>query len=225
MHRILTINLLDIKVPDNVVLFSNFLNAAKDLIREHKQLFEKENIPINIFHNESINYSGIQFSRYKGAASFTAIGNKEAKALELWFDLFNKESELSIKNIQIISETYYPKIGDWLYKYEITDLLLKKELARELTELKDKFARVNRLEKYLYGNIKRFLFGHLEAGINENDFISVRVISYRFTGKRPTYHGGSLSAYNIKFQANVYLPQTLRLGQSTALGYGSTFHL
>jgi hypothetical protein len=224
MHPIQTINMLDIKVPDNVVLFSNFLNAAKDLAFEHKELFEKESIPTDIFHNEEVNYSGIQFSRYMGAASFTAIGKKEVKALELWFDLFKKKSELPVQNIQIIKEIYYPKIDEQLYSYSITDLLLKKELSEELKELKNKFARINRLEKYLYGNIKRFLFGHLEADINENDFISVRITGHKYAGKRPTYHGGSLSAFHIKFQTNVYLPQTLRLGQSTALGYGSTFH-
>lgn len=225
MHPIKTINLLDIKAPGNVALFSNFLNAAKDLAREHKQLFEKEDIPINIFHNEGVNYSGIQLSGHKGAASFTAIGKNEVKALEIWFELFKRTSELPVQNVQIINEIYYPKIGEHLYQYNVTDLLIKKELTVELKELKNKFARTDRLEKYLYGNIKRFLFGHLEADINENDYISVRITGYQYAGKRHTYHGGLLSAYHIQFQTNVYLPQTLRLGQSTALGYGSTFHI
>jgi len=223
--KILTINLFDIKVPNNVKLFLNFLNGAKDLARENKALFDKEDIPIDIFHNKEITYSGIQFSRYKGSASFTAIGEKEVIALQLWYDLFQKNTEIPLLNTQIINETYTPILGQDFYYYKLSNFLVKKEIHNEIKGLKNQLAKIDRLEKYLYGNIRTFLEHHLGYEFQKDDFISVKIDSFTNNGFKDTYHEGSLKAYLIKFKTNVYLPQTLRLGQSAALGYGIVQHV
>ncbi len=221
---ILNINLFDIKIPDNVVLYSQFLNEAKDLARNHKALFDEKEIPIDIFHNCSIAYSGIQFSRYLGSACFTAIGKKEVEALRLWYKLFIENSQIPVLNTRVTNEVYYPEITNNLINYSVNDILLKKEIHDEIKGLTNQFAKSDRFEKYLYGNIKSFLQRQLGMHIGEKEYISVKVQEFSSSGYRPTYHGGSLAAFRIKFCTNVYLPHILRLGQAVALGYGLVMH-
>lgn len=223
-YPILTIRLIDIKVPQEVKLFSNFLNSANDLARENKILFKKAGIPVDIFHNEEVAYSGIQFSRYLGSASFTALGVQEVKALELWYELFKKNTKIPLQNTQTIKETYVPLIADKFYKYHLSQILIEKKIGDELKKLTNKLAKIERLEKYLYGNIMRLVTGHLGYEMTENDYISVRVNKIAPAGVKDTYHGGMLQAYIINFKTNIYLPQTCRLGQATALGYGLVQH-
>jgi len=224
--KILTINLFDIKVPNKVKFFSNFLNGAKDLAREHKDLFAKKNIPIEIFHNDNIAYSGIQFSRHLGAAQFTAIGNKEVKALKLWYKLFKQNKELPLTNTQIIKETYQFRISTKNFKYAIATILLRKEVHKELQKLEILQEKISRLQGYLLGNIKTtFLDQHLNIDVTDV-FVKINIIDFKKKNTvLSTYHGGKLVAYQIKFTSNVYLPHTLRLGQAVALGYGTVKHI
>jgi len=88
---ILILNLLEVKIPNNTRLLTSFYNGMRDLAEDNSELFEQEEIPIDIFHNDKIEYSGIQFTRYKEAASFTAIGVKEVRAIEIWYRLFSRK--------------------------------------------------------------------------------------------------------------------------------------
>lgn len=221
---ILTLHLLDVKIPKSTEMMTAFYNGMRALAEENKELFEKEDIPIDIFHNDRIEYSGIQFTRYLGAASFTAIGVKEVRAIELWYMLFQKSIGNVDQNHQLIGEKYIPCITKKYQNYTTDNILIKKEIADEIDLLKSSFAVRDRLEKYLYGNIKAFLVRVAGMEIGTDDFISVKVKRYSKKGIGYTYHGGKLSAYEIDFAVNVYLPQTLRLGQAVSLGYGDIKH-
>lgn len=224
MLPLLTLHLLDVKIPANTSLMTTFFNGMRKTAEDHSALFEKEGISAEIFHNDLIAYSGIQFSLYKGAASFSAVGEKEVKALELWYKLFCEETGASDQNILIIKEQYNPAFCDKLLDYSTSNILLKKEVSEEIATLKNRYAIQDRLEKYLYGNIRAFLTRVAGMTLDDNDFIAVKVISHKRLGLKNTYHGGKLPAYEIKFSVNVYLPQTIRLGQAVSLGYGNIVH-
>lgn len=224
MLPILTLNLLDVKIPASKSLMTAFYNGMLSLAEENRALFEKENIPLDIFHNDTIAYSGIQFTLYKGAVSFTAVGEKEVKAIELWHGLFQESIGYIPQNTVQIREQYIPCLTE-KYQYYVTEnILVKKEITDEIATLKSIFAKRDRLEKYLYGNIKAFLIRVAGMELTESDYISVKVKRHRIKGPEETFHGGKLRAYEIHFSTNVYLPQTIRLGQSVALGYGEIKH-
>ncbi len=222
---ILTLHLLDVTIPDNTRLRTAFYNGMLALAEENKELFEKELIPIDIFHNDQIAYSGIQFTLYRGAASFTAVGEKEVRAIEIWYELFKNSIGNVPQNIIRSYEQYIPEITQIYYHYHTDNLLVKKEITEEIASLKSQFAISDRLEKYLYGNIKAFLIRVAGMEVGENDFISVKVNSFKKSGLKTTYHGGKLHAYEIDFVANVYLPHCMRLGQAVSLGYGEITHV
>jgi hypothetical protein len=221
---ILTLHLLDVKIPNNTKMMTEFYNGMRALAEENEEVFKNEEIPIDIFHNDKIAYSGIQFTRYKEAASFTAIGKKEVRAIEIWYELFKKSIGKIDQNHQLIGEKYIPCMTKKYYNYTALNILLKKEIGEDIALLKNSFAVRDRLEKYLYGNIKAFLVRVAGMEFDNDDFISVKVKRYSKKGIRNTYHGGKLPAYEIEFAANVYLPQTLRLGQAVSLGYGDIKH-
>ncbi len=222
---ILTLHLLDVPIPDSTRMMTVFYNGMRALAGEHHELFEREGIPVDIFHNDKIAYSGIQFTRYRGAASFTAVGEKEVKAIDIWYKLFQESIGHAPQNEQIIREVYFPAITEKYHRYLTDNMLVKKEIDDEIVSLKSSFAVRDRLEKYLYGNIKAFLVRVAGMELSENDFISVKVNRYERNEPKNTYHGGMLPAYKIDFSVNVYLPMTLRLGQSVSLGYGDIIHL
>lgn len=224
MLPILTLHLLDVKIPANTRLMTAFFNGMRDTADANKTLFEKEGIPTEIFHNDKIAYSGIQFTLYKGAASLTAVGQDEVRALELWYELFSKETGADSQNLLSIREQYISALSNKMLRYYTGNMLVKKEIGEELDELRNRFAVQDRLEKYLYGNIKAFLTRVAGMELTDDDFISVKVQKHKCLGLKNTYHGGMLFAYEIAFTANVYLPQTLRLGQAVSLGYGNIIH-
>lgn len=222
---ILTLNLLDVKISENSSMMTAFINGIRETATENKDLFEQEDIPVDIFHNDKITYSGVQFTRYHGAFSVTGVGYKEVRAVEIWYRLFQKNTGGMRQNSLTIKEEYIPELTKEYLTYEVSKILLKSEIAEELKTLKNEFAINDRLEKYLYGNIKAFLIRVAGMELCEDDFISVRVKSYKSLGLFPTFHGGKLAAFDIYFSANVLLPHCLRLGQSVSLGYGNVYHV
>ncbi len=223
---ILTIRLLDIKIPNDPDLYKLFLNGAKDLAAEYKKTFKKKGIKPQIFHNDDVKYSGIQLGRYQGSVEWTAIGEKEVKALKLWYKLFKKQSDIKLKNTVKITEKYTPEYLHYRKKYLAKALLINDDLAKELNDTKDKFAKYDRLEKYLYGNIMRF-FNHIGLEhTKDKGFIKINIENVRGYNKaKKVYHKNKKTAFDIVFTCNFRLPQMVRLGQSTALGYGTVRHL
>ena len=222
---ILTINLLDVKIPANSSLMTAFLNGMRDVAVENQVLFESEGIPADIFHNDKIAYSGVQFTNIRGFASITAVGPKEVRALELWYEIFRKSIGNPEQNTLIIKEQFIGQITKVYLNYKADSLLLKSEIGYEIENLQNQFAIHDRLEKYLYGNIKAFLVRVAGMEIGEHDYISVKVHKYKYHGLKSTFHGGKLPAFDIYFSTNVTLPHTLRLGQAVSLGYGNVVHV
>lgn len=228
MHQtsILTIQLLDLKIkndPDNKL---DMYRDVRNITNEHLAVFTEAGIDPDIFHNDDIKYSGIQLSRHKGAAEWTAIGTQEVKALKLWYNIIKEENKIPLNNTVEIIETYTPEFLNYLRKYRIRTLLISDDLAKELNDMKDKFARYDRLEKYLYGNIQRFMIHIAYEHSKEANFLKVVVTDLHYHDKaHKVYHDQKKTAVDVRFECNFLLPQTVRLGQSTALGYGKVNHV
>ena len=125
----------------------------------------------------------------------------------------------------MIQEHYTPDFLLSEKNYRIRPLIVSDDLAKELNEMTDKFARYDRLEKYLYGNLQRF-FTHIGFAFDkEVHFLKVTVTELKaFNRSMPVFHGHKKTAFEVAFKVNFRLPQTLRIGQSTALGFGKVRH-
>lgn len=226
MHTpLLTLRLLDIQIPNEPGTKKLLLNGAKDLVREQQSRFSDKGIDIQVFHNDNIQYSGIQLGRYQRAPEWTAIGEECVKALELWYQIFKENSPHLLQNVVEIREQYSPAFLSYQKEYAIKTLLVSDNLAKELNPLTDKIARFDRLEKYLYGNLQAF-FKHIGYQHDkQSNFLKITVLDTKNHQKAlPVFHEQKKTAFYIAFKCNFRLPQTLRLGQTTALGYGKTFH-
>jgi len=223
---ILTIRLLDIALDRDITTRKLLLLGAKDLAKEHKSKFKKMDISPKIFHNTKIQYSGIQLGIYQGSPEWTAIGRSAVKALKLWYSLFRKENEIALQNTQWIKEKYTPEFFSYQKKYKIKTLLISSDLA-ELLEVKgDKYTVYDRLEKYLYGNIQRF-FRHIDYEHNKDvHFLKITIQdAHVLTHSKYVFRNKKKIGYEVTFLCNLRLPQMIRMGQSTALGYGKVFHI
>ncbi len=218
---IINIKLLDIRLPHSPDVNKSFLIDAKQLLEKAPA---KKGVYPELFHNDQNRYSDIQIARYQGAVSFTAIGKDAVKTLKYWYKLFKSEHKKNLHNTLICTERYTPAFLSYQKKYRIRTLLISDNIAKELNQIPDKFARMERLEKYLTGNVKRFL-KHINYDTEDN-FIKLNVSHFSFHPKAlEVYHGQKKTAVDISFQINFALPQHLRLGQSTAIGYGKLTHL
>ncbi len=222
----LTLRLLDIQMPNEPDTRKLLLNGAKDLLGAHTTRVNEEGINMDIFHNQNIVYSGIQLGRYQRSPEWTAIGGDAVKALQLWYQLFREESPHLLRNTVEIRENFTPEFLPYQKKYRVRPLLISDELAKSLNEITDKFMRYDRLEKYLYGNLMTF-FQYIQFDFNKDrHFLKINVLDAPFFNRAlPVYHQQKKTAFDIVFKCNFRLPQTLRLGQSTALGYGKVVHL
>ncbi len=222
--KIYKLQLLDIPLSNGLVKRKQFLIRMKNLVTD-KQVKDK-NIDPDLFHNDQVQYSPIQIGRYQGAVELTAMGKKAVKTLKFWYKQFKKENKTVLQNVVIIQERYTPVFLSYQKNYRIRTMLINDDLAKELNGLKDKFARQERLEKYLYGNIKRF-FKHIGYQYNDKEnYLKVNVEHFSYHDKAlPVYHDNKKTAIDIRFKVNIRLPQSLRLGQSTAVGYGKILHI
>ena len=222
---ILTLRLLDTELRAHPTARKKVLLTAKDFARTHESKFKKKGLDIDLFHNDQVTYSSMQLGSYKGKMEWTAIGKKPVKALKLWYKLFQKESKIPLQNTIEIKEKYTPSFLDYRQKYQISPWLISDGVAKELNKIEDKFDRYDRLEKYLYGNIQIF-FEHIGFEHDKDvHFLKINIEdAYKFSKALPVYHGNKKSAFRVSFTCNFWLPQTLRLGQATALGYGRTTH-
>ena len=195
------------------------------MAKAHIDLFEEADIDINIFHNDEIKYSGIQLNVHQSAPEWTAIGEDEVVALKLWFDLFRQESAMALKNTVVINEKYTPEFLKYKKSYQVNQLVIPNELSDELREFHIDDERHDRMERYLYGNIQRF-FDHIAFSFDKS-LRKIDVVVLDIKRKRQmasVYHGNIKTSLNVNFRCNFRLPQMVRFGQSTALGYGKIWH-
>ncbi|MEO1518986.1 MAG: CRISPR-associated endonuclease Cas6 [Bacteroidota bacterium] len=221
---LLTLRLLDIELPDEPEARKLLLTGAKDLLRTHgpadDPLVDRE-----LFHNQEARYSGIQLGSFQGAIEWTAIGQACVKTLDHWYQLFAQQQADALHNTVEIRERYTPEFLPYLKRYQIRCLLISDELARSLNPLRDRFARFDRLEKYLYGNLQTF-FQHIGFQHDkQTHFLKIQLLDlHPFDRALPVYHQQKKTAFSVTFECNFRLPQTLRLGQATAIGYGKLQH-
>lgn len=217
----LTIRLLDIPLRHDPAIMSMLLVGAGEEVASALKKKKQRGIDPSLFHNGEMRYSGIQIARYQGAVEYMAIGEDEARTLDYWYELFRESNGHQLQNTIEIHERYTPAFLPELKKYRVRTLLINDALAVELNDLTDRFARIDKLEKYIYGNLHTF-FKHIGFSFDTRQhFLKVvidEVIPYDHA--MPVYHGQKKTAMDIVFQCNFRLPQALRIGQSTAIGYG-----
>lgn len=223
---IMTIRLLDIELPQKQYSEINFIGAAKDLLRDQLDRTEAAGIDLNLFHNQEITYSSIQLDRYQGSPEWTGYGEQAIETLWFWLALFREQNPELLKNSVVIQEHYTPGFCDHQKKYQLQKILLSKSVKQELHRMRDPEKQHLRLKKYLYGNIQRF-FTHISYSFDKSQhFLEVSIHKIEpISRKSATFKEIQISPDNIYFSCNFRLPQTLRLGQSTALGYGKIIHL
>jgi len=223
---ILTIRLLDLQLPRKQYAEINFIGAAKDLLRAHQARTKAAGIDLHLFHNKEVTYSSIQLDRYHGSPEWTAYGEEAVETLWFWLSLFREQHPELLQNSVVIQEHYTPRFLSFEKAYQIHQIILSKSVQQELQRIRDPKKQNLRLKNYLYGNLQRF-FTHIGYSFDKNQhFLDVKVEKFipcqqnfsvfKEYQKRP---------YHIHFSCNFQLPQTLRIGQSTALGYGKITHL
>jgi hypothetical protein len=218
---ILTLRLLDINIPSSPGDKQLLLTGAKDLLREYPDRCQAAGVDIDLFHNRNISYSGIQLGRYQGTSEWTAIGQPYVDALNLWYELFRETHPIDLDNVVEIREQYTPAFLPYHQRYQINSFLVSDDLARELNKMNDHFREADRLEKYIYGNLMTF-FQHIGYDFDKDFyFLKIQVEDIiPYNKALHVFHGHKKTAFRVRFKCNFRLPQTLRLGQSTALGYG-----
>lgn len=217
----LTIRLFDIPLKHDPAIMKMLLVGAGEETAKALRTRPEAGVDASLFHNHEVGYSGIQLATYKQSIEYTAIGAAEVQTLGYWFDVFEKKNSSNLDNTVLIHERYTPAFLQEQRKYQVRTLLISDELAKELNDINDKFARMDKLEKYLFGNLQTF-FKHIGYTYDkQQNFLKITVqeIGY-YSRAMPVYHGEKKTAFDITFLCNFLLPQSLRLGQSTAIGYG-----
>jgi hypothetical protein len=223
---ILSLRLLDIRIPAAPGDKQLLLTGAKDLLRAYPERCKAAGVDLALFHNREVAYSGIQLSTFEGNASWTAIGQEHVKTLELWYLLFLETHPVELENVLEIREYYTPTFLSYHKHYQANSLLISDDLAKELNNMDDNFRIADRMERYLYGNLMTF-FQHIGFDFDrQNHFLKVQVEDIvPYSKALRVFHDQKKTAFNVRFRCNFRLPQTLRLGQSTALGYGTVNHI
>lgn len=109
------------------------------------------------------------------------------------------------------------KVGDIEYSYRLNNWLpLNQENYSKYLSLKSEIDKITFLEKILIGNIISLAKGlgwniESEIKIRINELGSLKIISVK-SAKR--------AAFDIKFIANVLLPDLIGLGKNTSIGFG-----
>ncbi len=218
---ILNLRLLNENLPTRASIRMDQLVKAKDLLRRYPQACHQEDIDIELFHNDQIRYSGIQLDQYQHITDWTAVGTPAVKALILWYQLAQHEALIDCSNVVESTEFYTPRFLEQARQYRINNFILSKNIQKEFAYTKNPKQRKVRLEKYLFGNLMTF-FNHIGFSYDKNQyFLKVELQHYQMLKTNTqVFHQQQKQAYQVDFSLNFQLPQTLRLGQSTALGYG-----
>ena len=223
---ILNLRLLNENLPPRASIRMDQLVKAKDLLRRYPQACHQEEIDIELFHNDQVRYSGIQLDQYQSVTDWTAIGTPAVKALVLWYQLAQHEALIDCSNVIESTEFYTPRFLEQPRRYRIQNFVLSKSIQKEFAYTKDPKKRKVRLEKYLFGNLMTF-FNHIGFSYDKDQyFLKVELQDYKkLKTSTQVFHQQKKQACQIDFSVNFQLPQTLRLGQSTALGYGKVLSI
>jgi len=222
---IMTLRLLDLQLPRKQYAEINFIGAAKDLLRDHRERTEAAGIDLELFHNKDIKYSSIQLDRYQGSPEWTAYGEEAVETLWFWLALYRERNPALLKNSVVIQEHYTPDFCSFEKGYRIDRIILSKTAIKNLQRIRDKEKQDLLLKNYVYGNILRFLT-HIGYHFDkDHHFLAVKIHKcVPKNTKNSVFKEQRKQVFQLSFSCNFRLPQTLRLGQSTALGYGKITH-
>ncbi len=130
-------------------------------------------------------------------------------------NLSNRELKMNISSLRVNKFTL--QVWDKHYSYRIRNwLALNQKNLERYDKIESLKMRIGFLEKILLGNILSMAKG-LNWTVNRRISVSIKDIQEpRFTN----YKGVKLLSFNVRFKANVFLPNFMGLGKGVSLGFG-----
>ncbi len=198
----------------------SFATQTFDFVKKHEKDFYPLENPYFLFHNKLDKYSSIQFGIKNKSLTLTAYGEDEIIAVEKWLALYVKEKRIKLNNTLICKELYTLDYLPVYQNYRIQNFIVHPDVRKSLWKAKNSDDRLEIMETYLWNNFKGLYnhIGYWQDG-KQNDKVSIHKyqrIKNDFFG----FKGKKLTGYDIFFSTKLRLPHILRLGLSTALGYG-----
>jgi len=164
-------------------------------------------------------FSSIQFGIKNNSLTLTAYGEPEIKAVKKWIKLYTAEKHIKLHNKSLCKELYTFGFLESMQTYQIKNMIASPEVREELWKAGSYDKRLERMQQYLQNNFNGF-YNHINWHVNkELDKVSI----HKYHRIKKDFYGfknKKLTGYNITFSTNLRLPHILRLGQSTALGFG-----
>ena len=208
-------------IPMQQAELLRFISDTLDLIEASPDVFKNTKKAKALFHNSKHQYSAIQFGIKHKHLSMTAYGDKAIKILKKWWIVYQRENALQVRNKVVCKEQYSLGFLPVLQTYRLQNFLISKEKSQDLRQAENAAERQKIMEDYIMANFLPF-FNHIGYWHErtEQDIV-VKIDSYKRIRKDiSVFKGVKLKGYNIIFKTNLRLPHILRLGQSTALGFG-----
>ncbi len=173
------------------------------------------------FHNKKSTYSKIQLSSEFGELALTAYGKDEINAVKQWWKQYKKQHKGRL--YMQTTEKYVLQILPEPKKYVINNLLMNRKKYERLQEIKNKPEKYKaELEKYLMANLLP-LFNLVDYwhDKDKND-LKPKILHYKEHKKKfKVYRNYYRHGFNVVFETRLLLPRLFRMGESTALGYGT----
>ena len=221
------------KLKINKYIFRNITLNSYDIMRfqsaeilkfieKNASEFEDASRLMQAFHNDKIQYAGIQLASEQHRLAITAYGKSNIKAVETWWKVYRKKNKLSKTNVVKTQENYELQYSPEAYTYKISKMLIKKDKYEQLSRLKNNTARFNSvLAAYITANFLP-LYNMIDHWHDrqKND-IQVQIVKaqehlHGFKVYKNRYRQG----FDIVFTTRLLLPYNFAIGESTALGFG-----
>jgi len=207
-------------IPMRMHKIPSFMAKVLNEIKENEEQYKDMNALYALFHNETHQYSGIQFGHIDGCLSLSAYGTPEIEAVEEWWQVYSKQHGHATGNILTSTENYELEMLDYFVKYKVKNFLTNK--AKEYDKLTQTQLEAD-MEQYLVSNYFPF-FNHIGYRHDRNNHnLYAVIISINKKGTQKVFRGKQRDAYDIVLKSNIKLPRIFAMGQSTALGYGRVY--
>lgn len=200
-------------------------NDILEFIDRHAGSFDDAQRLKACFHNKKSTYSAIQLSSEFGELAITAYGKKHIKAVKQWWKHYRKHhsGRLYMKT----DENYVLQILPQPKLYAVNKLLVNRKKYEQLQQLKDEPEALKaELEKYLMANFLP-LFNLVGYWHNpEKADLKPEIVRFKEHPKTfRVYNNYYRHGFDIVFKTRLLLPRLFRMGESTALGYGTVKRL
>ena len=192
-----------------------------EFIDKNAGLFDNALSLKDCFHNKKSTYSKIQLSSEWGELALTAYGKDEINAVKQWWRHYKKQHKGRL--YMQTTEKYVLQILPEPKKYVVNNLLINRKKYERLQELKNEPEKFKaELEKYLMANLLPLfnLVGYWHD--KEKNDLKPKISYYKEHQKKfKVYHDYYRNGFKIVFETRLLLPHLFRMGESTALGYGT----